>query len=394
MNKKTLRFLVMVLASAVILVAMPMTLMAGGNKDSGGGSTIKIGAIFNQTGGQSSLDKPSYNGFILASEEINKAGGINGKQLQVFAYDGQTDQTACANNTKRMIDVDKVMVVAGLSDSNYALAAGQICQQAKIPFVTSGATLPTLPDLVGDYVFLAPYGDNIQAYACAEYVTGELGFTKGYLLTDDSMEFTTTLAKFFKERFLAKGGTLVLEDHYMNNDPDFSAQIDRFLSQAKDAQFLFVAGVPDDAGPIVKQFRDRGVNLPVVSGDGFDTPLIAEIAGPESQKVLVATHTSLENPSPIVQNFVKSYKARFGNDPENAFAALGYDTMYLIADALKRAGPSASPTDLRDAIAKTNGLAGVTGTISYLNGSHVPNKAVTINEIVDQKFVFRKTITP
>jgi len=389
MYKKTLRFLLMAMA-----LVMPALLMAGGSKDSGGGNTIKIGALFNQTGGQASLDKPSYNGFILAAEEINKAGGINGKQIQVVAYDGETDQTACANNTKRMIDVDKVIVVAGLSDSNYALAAGQICQQSKIPFITSGATLPTLPDLVGDYAFLAPFGDNIQAYAAAEYAIDELKLTKGYLLIDDSMEFTTTLAKFFKERFLARGGTLVLEDHYMNKDPDFSAQIGRFLAQARDAQFLFVSGVPDDAGTIVKQFRDRGVTLPIISGDGFDTPLVAEVAGAQSQKVFVATHASLENPAPIVQSFVRNYKARFGVDPENAFAALGYDTMYLIADALKRAGASANSTALRDAIAKTNGLVGVTGTISYLNGSHVPNKSVTINEIVDRKFVFRKEITP
>jgi len=389
MNKKTVWFLVMALALTLIV---PMTLMAGGGKDAG--DTIKVGALFNQTGGQSSLDKPSYNGFILAAEEINKAGGVNGKQIQIVAYDGETDQTACANAAKRMIDVDKVIVIAGLSDSNYALAAGQICQQSKIPFITSGATLPTLPDLVGDYAFLAPFGDDIQAYAAADYTIADLKLTKGYLLTDNSMEFTTTLAKFFKERFLAKGGTLVLEDFYMNKDPDFSAQIDRFLAQAKDAQFLFVAGVPDDAGPVVKQFRDRGVTLPIISGDGYDTPLIAEIAGAQSHSVFVATHASLENPSPKVQNFVKNYKAKFGIEPENAFAALGYDAMYLIADSLKRAGSPATPASLRDAIAKTNGLEGVTGTISYLNGSRVPNKSVTINEIVDLKFVFRKEITP
>ena len=386
MNKKTL-FVVFVLA-----LILPMALMANGAKDAG--NTIKVGALFNQTGGQSSLDKPAYNGFVLASEEINKAGGINGKQIQVVAYDGKTDQTACANAAKRMIDIDKVIVVAGLSDSNYALAAGQICQQAKIPFITSGATLPTLPELVGDYAFLAPFGDDIQAYAAAEYVIDDLKLTKGYLLTDNSMEFTTTLAKFFKERFLARGGTLVLEDFYMNKDPDFSAQIDRFLAQARSAQFLFVAGVPDDAGPVVKQFRDRGVSLPIISGDGYDTPLIAEIAGAQSKSVFVATHASLENPSDKVQGFVKNYKARFGVDPENAFAALGYDAMYLIADAVKRAGEAATPASLRDAIAATSGLAGVTGTISYKSGSRVPNKSVTINEIVNLKFVFRKEITP
>jgi branched-chain amino acid transport system substrate-binding protein len=385
MNRK-----IAALALLVCLLA-PALVMAGPGQEKGG--TIKVGALFNQTGGQSSLDRPSYNGFVLAAEEINKAGGINGTPIQIVAYDGETDQTACANNAKRMIDVDKVIVVAGLSDSNYALAAGQICQQSKIPFITSGATLPTLPDLVGDYAFLAPFGDNIQAYASAEYAVNDLKFTRAYLLTDDSMEFTTTLAKFFKERFLAKGGRLVLEDHYMNKDPDFSAQIDRFLAQARDAQFIFCAGVPDDAGPIVKQFRDRGVTIPIISGDGFDTPLIAEIAGDQSRDVIVATHASLENPDPKVTAFVRNYTARFGNAPENAFAALGYDTMYLIADALKRAG-SPDPAKLRDAIASTRGLVGVTGTISYLNGSHVPNKSVTINEIVNRKFVFRKEITP
>jgi branched-chain amino acid transport system substrate-binding protein len=388
MCKKTLRMIGIVLA---LVALVPMSLMAGGGKDKAG--VIKVGALFNQTGGQSSLDKPSYNGFLLAAEEINAAGGINGVKIEVVAIDGKTDQTACANAAKRMIDVDKVIVIAGLSDSNYALAAGQIAQAAKIPFVTSGATLPTLPDLVGDYAFLAPFGDNVQAYAGAEYALNQLKAKKGYLLIDDSMEFTTALAKFFKERFEAKGGTLVLEDHYMNKDPDFSAQIARFQAQAKGAEFLFMSGVPDDAGTLVKQYRDKGVTLPIISGDGFDTPLIAEIAGSQSYDVFVATHASLENPAPVVQNFVKNYKAKYGVDPENAFAALGYDTMKLIADALKRAG-STDPTALRDAIAATKGLTGVTGTITYQNGSHVPNKSVTINELVDGKFVFRQEIIP
>jgi branched-chain amino acid transport system substrate-binding protein len=380
------------LGMALMLLATLNVFAGGGQQKETAG--IKIGALFNQTGGQSSLDKPSYNGFLLAAEEINAAGGINGTPVVIVAYDGETDQTSCANNARRMIDVDKVIVVAGLSDSNYALAAGQICQAAKVPFVTSGATLPTLPDLVGDYAFLAPFGDDIQAYACADYFLKEKKYTKGYLLTDDSMEFTTTLAKFFKQRFEQGGGSLVLEDHYMNKDPDFSAQIDRFLARAQGAEFLFISGVPDDAGPIVKQFRDRGVTLPIISGDGFDTPLIAEIAGDQSYGVFVATHASLENPSAKVQGFVKNYTAKYGNPPENAFAALGYDTMYLLADALKRSSDPANPTALRDAIAATSGLSGVTGTVTYRNGSHVPNKSVTVNEIVDRKFVFRTEITP
>jgi branched-chain amino acid transport system substrate-binding protein len=370
-----------------------LTLLASVSVPAFSEGTIKIGAIYNVTGGQASLDQPSLNGFLLAAEEINAAGGVNGMQVEVVAIDGKSEQDAVSNAVTKMIDVDKVSVVAGLSDSNYALVAGMIAQQAGIPFITSGATLPSLPDQVGNLCYLACYGDNVQAYACADYLVKDLGVTSAYLLTDMSMEFTTTLAHFFKERFEALGGTLALEDIYMNKDPDYSAQIDRFLANATGAQALFVAGVPDDAGVIVKQFRDKGVMLPIISGDGFDTPLLMEVAGAAAENVFVATHTSLKNTSDKVQNFVKAYTAKYGVAPENAFAALGYDTMYLIADALKRSA-SLSGADIAAAISTTAGLPGVTGTISYLNGSHVPMKSVTINTVKDGEFVFVKQVSP
>lgn len=377
-----------------VLLALVLMISATACSSGSSGNTIKVGALFNQTGGQASLDKPSYNGFKMAADEINAAGGINGKKIEVIAYDGKTDQTTCASNTKKMIDVDKCVVVAGLSDSNYALAAGQICQQKKVPFVTSGATLQTIPDQVGDYAFLAPFGDNIQAYACADFMLQDMGYKKCYLLTDMSMEFTKTLAEFFEKRFTEGGGEIVLRDTYMNKDPDFSAQIERFLAEGKDAEFLFISGVPDDAGVVVKQFRDKGVDLPIISGDGFDTPLLMEVAGEGSDNVYVATHASLENTDPVIQNFVKKYTETYGTAPENAFAALGYDCMMMLADAMKRASDPTDPTALRDAIAQTNGLKGVTGTVSYLNGSHVPTKSVTINLAQGGKFVFQKEITP
>ena len=377
---------------ALFSTLIVLTLLLGMTGSALAQDTIKIGAIYNVTGGQASLDQPSLNGFLLAAEEINAAGGIKGVSAEVIAIDGKTEQDAVSNAVSKMIDVDKVLVVAGLSDSNYALVAGMIAQEAGIPFVTSGATLPTLPDLVGDLSFLAPFGDNVQAYACADYLFKDLGLTSCYLLTDMSMEFTTTLASFFKERFEALGGTFVLEDIYMNKDPDFSAQIDRFIANGSQAQAIFVSGVPDDAGVIVKQFRDKGVTQPIISGDGFDTPLLMEVAGAAAEGVLVATHTSLKNTSEKVQGFVKAYTAKYGVAPENAFAALGYDTMYLLADAIGRAA-SLSGADIAAAIGATAGLKGVTGTVTYKDGSHVPMKSVTINTVKDGEFVFVKEIS-
>jgi len=377
--------LLLVLALATSLAA------CGGGKKS---DTINIGAIYNVTGGQASLDKPSLNGFKLAAKEINEKGGIKGKKINVVSYDGKTDQATVANSTKKMIDVDKCVVVAGLSDSNYALAAGNICQEKGIPFITSGATLPTLPDQVGEFAFLAPFGDNIQAYACADFAINDLGLKKCYLLIDQSMEFTKTLAHFFQERYIANGGEIVLTDNYMNKDPDFSAQIDRFLASNSGAEIIFISGVPDDAGVVVKQFRDKGVTLPIISGDGFDTPLLIEVAGAAADNTYVGTHASMENKDPKVQQFIEAYKKEYGTAPENAFAGLGYDTMYLIADALNRATDINNPKAIRDAIAATQNLAGVTGTVTYKEGSRVPVKSVTINKVENGKFVFIKEVLP
>jgi branched-chain amino acid transport system substrate-binding protein len=137
----------------------------------------------------------------------------------------------------------------------------------------------------------------------------------------------------------------------------------------------------------VKQFRDKGVDLPIISGDGFDTPLLIDVAGEAANNVYVSTHASWENTDPKVQGFIKAYTETYGNAPENAFAGLGYDTMYIIADALSRASDVSDPAAIRDAIASTSDLKGVTGTVSYLNGSHVPTKSVTINKVENGKFV-------
>ncbi len=381
----------LVLAMSVILVAAVAAAASGAAKE-----PIKIGALFNQTGDQSSLDVPGLNGFKLAADEINKKGGILGRQIQVVAIDGKTDQNACANAAQKMIDVDKVVAISGLADSNYALAAGAIAQKAGIPFLTSGATLPSLPDQVGNFFFLVPFGDNIQAYAGAEFAAKDLKAKTAYILTDKAMDYTITLSKYFKERFTKINGakSILLEDSYQTSDVDFSAQIERLKGLRTQPDVLYVASDPSKAGVIVKQMRARGVNQPIIGGDGYDTPLLVELGGEGANKgVYFTTHASLDNPAAKVQNFVKSYQATYKQYPENAFAALGYDAMYLLADAIKRAG-KADPKAIRDALAKTAGFEGVTGKISYKAGSRVPTKSVTVLTVKNGKFAFVKEVLP
>jgi branched-chain amino acid transport system substrate-binding protein len=359
-------------------------------------NVIKIGALFNQTGDQSSLDVPGLNGFKLAADEINKAGGLLGKKVEIVAIDGKTDQTQCTNAASKMIDVDKVVAIGGLSDSNYALAAGAIAQAKGVPFVTSGATLPTLPEQVGDAFFLEPFGDNIQAYAGAEFAAKDLKAKTAYILTDKAMDYTITLSKYFKERFTKINGdkSVLLEDTYQTDDVDFSAQIMRLRNLKVQPDVLYVASDPSKCGVIVKQLRALKVKQPVIGGDGYDTPLLVSLGGDAANTgVYFSTHASLTNPADKVQNFVKAYNAAYKTAPENAFAALGYDTMYLIANAIK-AGNSDKSADIKAALAKTDGLEGVTGKVTYKNGSRVPTKSVTILTVKDGKFDFVKEVLP
>jgi branched-chain amino acid transport system substrate-binding protein len=360
-----------------------------------GGAPIKIGAVYNLTGGMASLDVPSANGAKLAAKEINDAGGVLGRTIDLVTYDGKTDAATIGNAATQLVESDKVKTMLGFSDSDMTLAAAPIAAKAGIPFVTSGATSPKLPDRVPTYLYLAGFGDNVQAAAAAEYSYNDLKAKTAYLLIDKGMEYTLLLGKYFKERFTELGGQIVLEDTYQTGDKDFSAQITKLKSLPNPPDILFISSGPDDVGVLVKQFRDAGVDKPIVGGDGYDTPLLVEIAGKGAENVYFTTH-SLMDPqlgTDSVKKFISAYQAEYKNPPENAFAALGYDTVKLIADAIKRAG-SDDPKAILAALAATKNFPGVTGSITYQPGSRVPQKGVTVILVKDGKFTLAKEVVP
>lgn len=357
------------------------------------GETIKVGAMYNVTGGMSSIDGPGLNGMMLKAKELNAADGILGRQIEIIAIDGKTDQTTVTNAVSEMIDVHQVVAIGGLNDSTYALAAGPIAQTAGIPFLTAGATLPTLPEQVGDYFFMVPFGDDAQAFAIADYAMNELGAKTAWMLVDQAYDFTTALASFFEQRWTENGGEILLEDIYQSGDTDFSAQIARLQELDPQPDVLFVSAIPNEAGITTRQIREAGLMQPILSGDGFDTPLIAEVAGDMADDVYYSTHAALDNPDEKVQSFVAAYQSEYGHAPENAFAALGYDMMGLLADAIMRADSTDSAA-IRDALASTDGYTGVTGTITYPEGQRKPTKSITIIQVQDGVYSFAAEATP
>lgn len=337
---------------------------------------IKIGALYCLTGGMSSIDTPSLDGAKLKAKLINESGGLlGGRQIEILGVDTKTDQKASAMGAKKVLS-EGIVAGIGYSDPAFVLPAAPLFQKQGIPFVTSGATLPTLPKMIGDYMFMTPFGDDDQSYAIADYTVKKLGAKKIAVWTDNSMDFTKTLSRFYKERIVELGGEVVLEDFFMMGDKDFSAQIARLKGSGAEA--VFVSAIPNEAGLTVKQIREAGLNIPIVSGDGFDTELVTTVPGPTmANDVYFSTHTYREDTRPEVLAFIEAYKAEYGRDPENAFAALGFDAIGLIADAITRAG-SAEPAAIKKALSETKGYKAVTGAITYSRPSGVPVKGVSV----------------
>lgn len=346
---------------------------------------IKIGALYNVTGGMSSLDGPSLKGAQLAVKQLNADGGLLGKQIELIAPDGKTDQQETAKAAQRVLS-EGVVAGIGQSDTTFVMAGAPLFQEEGVPFVTSGATHPELPQWVGDYMFMTPFGDDDQSYAIADYAYDDLGARKVAVWTDNSMDFTKALSKFFVERFEEKGGEIIGTDSFMMGDTDFSAQIARLASMDPQPDAVFISAIPSEAGLSVKQIREQGITMPIVSGDGFDTELVSTVPGPElANDVYFSTHTYRADDRPEVTKFIEDYKGEYGIEPENAFAPLGYDAIMLVANAIRRAD-SAEPAAIKDALAETRGFKGVTGEISYTRETMVPPKPVSIISVQGGKF--------
>jgi len=394
------QLLVGIIVSLVLMAVAVISIELIGDRSTregevGAASPLKIGAIYNLAGAQSLLDSPSANGAKLAVKELNARGGIGGRELQLVLYDGKTDTgtiTACAH---RLIGTDRVCAIIGFSDTDMVLAAAPIAAEAGTVFITSGATSPKLPGEVPEYLFLACFGDNVQAAAGAEYALAHLGLKTAYLLVDEEMEYTRLLAAYFKARYTELGGAILLEDSFQGGATNYSTQIRTLKGLDQAPELLYIASGPEAVGMIVKQFRDAGVTQPIFGGDAYDTPELVRIAGAETSDVYFTTHALLDDDTGTehVRAFIAAYQAEYGVAPENAFAALGYDTVMLLADAIARAG-SDDPEAILRALEVTENWEGVTGSISYEQGSRVPKKGVTIVAVVNGTFTYSETVVP
>ena len=357
------------------------------------GEPVLIGCPYNLTGDYASIDNPANNGSQLAAKELNASGGILGRPVELRVYDGQSEPTTITTITQRLVEEDKVIALVGLSDTTYMLAAGPVAQEAGIPFLDVAGTAPLITE-IGDYIFMLPFGDNVQAAVAAEFAQ-EQGWKTCALLLDEAMDYTKFLAQYFKDRFTDDEiqGEVLDERTYQIGDTDFSGQLTEFKNLDPQPDFLFISSNPGEIGTIVRQARDLGIELPILGGDGYDTPLLVRLGGDATREVYFTTHQGIYGDDPAAQNFNAAYEAEYGNPPEAVFAALGYDGIKLMADAINRAG-SLEGEAIRDALAATEGFEGATGTITYEPGVRIPSKSVALVRIVDQKPELIEVVVP
>src|SRR4029079_10676796 len=205
---------------------------------------IRIGAVFSESGGFGSMGSPGLAGMRLAAAQINREGGVLRRRVRIVAADSRSRPRAVARAVQRLIEDRGVVALGGLHDSTLALGAGPVAQRARIPFVTSGATLPTLPRRVGNYFFMAAFGDDAQAHAVADVARDDLRASSAFVLTDRGADFTRALARFFRQRFVARGGSIAGSMSYPSGESNFDAEMAAIRAQQPPPDVLFFSGLP------------------------------------------------------------------------------------------------------------------------------------------------------
>ncbi|WP_028306508.1 ABC transporter substrate-binding protein [Desulfitibacter alkalitolerans] len=385
-----------------LLLAFGLVLTAcGGKSDSGssGGSnekqeveTINIGGIFPLTGAIATFGQSSVEAIQLAFEEINAKGGVlGGKQLKFIVEDNRSVQPDSATAAQKLINQDKVVAILGPVASSNSLAAAPIAQEAKIPLLSPTSTNPAVTQ-VGDFIFRAAFIDPFQGAVMANFALDNLGAKTAAIMTDANSDYSKGLGEVFKQVFESKGGTIVANVSFMSGDTDFNTILTTVRNANPDV--VWVPSYYDTAGLILDQAKNNvGFSRDVIflGADGWDSPVMFELAGDAADGFYFSNHYSPDVDSPEVKSFLAAYQAKYNNKMPDALAALAYDAAYMLAAAIEKAG-SAEPQAIRDALADVE-IVGVSGQIK-LNENRDPVKSAVVIKIENQQQVYYTTVNP
>jgi branched-chain amino acid transport system substrate-binding protein len=341
---------------------------------------LVIGAAISKTGWDAPYDSPVMDGFAVAIDEINAAGGIAGKyKVEVVTRDNRSDNAQNAIVTQDLVDQGVNMLLA-TCDSSMVHATAQIILDAKLPAISTCSSSPTLPMTGKGYIFANAVTDNVQGAAQAEYANSQ-GYKNAYLLRSPDIEYTQ-MPLYFKEAFEKLGGKVIGESIYALNQPDFSAEVTKIKALDPQPDVIVTSAFEPDFPAFIRQLRGAGVKIPVVCGDGIDSPTTFALG--DVVEGVVFTSSGFAAPGSPMAAYQDKYKAKYGKAPESIMDALGYDLAKIIEAAVTKAD-SVEPEKIRAALADLENVQGATAVISYKGGNGTPTRPVNVLRIVDNK---------
>jgi branched-chain amino acid transport system substrate-binding protein len=351
--------------------------------------TVQIGFFGDLTGPTFNFGLSAKNGVLMAADEINQAGGINGHMIDIVIEDDKGSPEEAAQVTGKLIDRYKVIAIIGAGASGNSLAAAPRAQSAHVPLIAPSSTNPAVTQ-AGDYIFRACFIDAFQGEVMAKFAANTLMAKKAAIMLDFNSPYSRGLTEFFEFSFAKLDGEIVVKQSYQQGDADYRGQLS--LIKAANPDVIYIPGYYGDVAIIARQARQLGLTMPLLGADGWDAPELWELGGDALNDSYISNHYSADDPSETIQKFVHGYRQRYGNLTPDAHAALAYDALRFLAEAIQRAGTTAGPK-LRDALAETKNFAGVTGIISMDRDRNAVKPAVIL-KLEDGKYIYQETIQP
>lgn len=384
----------LVLAVALVLPGCAAKDSSTGGKDSS--DKIVIGAALCQTGIQAPLDEPALRGAQLAVDELNAKGGILGKQVELVALDGKSDPVTVGNVAKQLID-DGASAIIAPSDFDFGGPASREAQKAGIVGISPCASSPLYGSAaLGDKQFTLSMWNTTMGAVTAEYAYNEKGWRTVYVITDDFIDYTKSLSKYFIVRFEELGGKVIFEDTYTQGQADVSAQLARIKALPEKPDFIYISSYMPDLALMIRTLRESGVTQPVVGGDSYDDPSLFEALGTQyGSDVYFDTHGYLsDEANPKYSAFAASYEKKFGNAPEAVWIMPGYDVVMVIAQAMEKAGSTDGAEMAK--VMETTTFDLFTGQLKWSDAAsgHEPNKAAAMVSLTEGKPKFLGWVIP
>lgn len=385
-----------VAASAAAVMALSLAGCSGGSMDDSSsssakasGDSITIGTVTTNSGTAAAYGEAEVKGFELAVSEINAKGGINGKKVKLESMDDKGDATEASNAYNKLAGDNNVLAVAGPTISATTAAVAPLADQSKLVTIAPAATSDSIE--TGNYLFRTCFKDSYQGEVAARFAAENLKVKKVAVLYGTGDPYSSGVGEAFAKAAEKLGLEVVdKESSSSADDTEYSAQLQKI--QASGTELLYAPYYYSVAGPyIIPQARSVGFEGYVMGPDGYDG---LKLTGDKSQynKTYYTTHYSADdNTNTKVQDFIKSYKSKNNAEP-NTFAALGYDTIYMIKQAIEKAGKNATREDVRNAVAGMT-FDGVTGKFT-MDKSGSPTKSVIVLEMKDGKPVYNTTVQP